>query len=153
MKGTGQFGNIPDGRDEHAGLNSANEGAEQDAMLEQALKDFRSSVHAWSAAEYTRPRSAEVTVRQRSWRLAAIWALGCALLAGSVTGGVVENHKQQKEARIAAAQRARQQELAAQERARQKDQNLMATVDSDISQEVPTAMEPLAQMMEDGESQ
>jgi hypothetical protein len=153
MMETGQFGNKPASRDEQAALMNASRSPEQDSVLEQALKDFRSSVHAWSEAAYKQPRSAERIVPQRSWRPAASWVLGCALLAGCVTGGVVEQHRQQEAARIAAAQQARQQQMEAQARARQKDRNLMATVDSDISQEVPTAMEPLAQMMEDGGTQ
>ena len=33
-------------------------------------------------------------------------------------------------------------------RATDEDENLLATVDSDVSRQVPSAMEPLAQMME-----
>ena len=63
-----------------------------DFELEQALKNFKSSMHAWSEAAYSRPRSVAPTLRQRSWRLAAGWALGCVLVAGSVSGGLVERH-------------------------------------------------------------
>jgi len=42
---------------------------------------------------------------------------------------------------------AEQQRLAAQERARQEEEDLLAKVDSDVSREVPSAMEPLAQLM------
>jgi hypothetical protein len=120
---------------------------EDDAALEQALSNFRSSVHAWSEAAYGQARPVAV-VRHVSWRVAAGWALGCVLAAGSVAGGVYERHHKQELARIAAAaQAARQQKLAAEQRARQEDEDLLAKVDSDVSRDVPSAMEPLAQMM------
>jgi hypothetical protein len=50
----------------------------------------------------------------------------------------------------AAAEAARQQKLAADQRALTNDEDLLAKVDSDVSREVPSAMEPLAQMDEDG---
>jgi hypothetical protein len=54
-------------------------------------------------------------------------------------------------ARAAAEQQARrqQQQMAAEERTHQEDANLLATVDSDVSREVPSAMEPLAQLMDE----
>lgn len=121
-----------------------------DATLEQALKNFRSSVHAWSEAAYGHARPVAV-VRHGHWRLAASWALGCVLAAGSVTGGVYERHHRQEVAKMAAAaEAARQQKLAADQRALTNDEDLLAKVDSDVSREVPSAMEPLAQMDEDG---
>jgi type VI protein secretion system component VasK len=119
-----------------------------DEMLDQALRHFRLSVHAWSDAVYSRPRTVAHQVRQRSWRLAAGCALGCALAAGSITGVVHERHQRQQAARQAAAERAaEQQRLAAAQRARAADADLMATVDSDVSRAVPQAMEPLAALM------
>jgi hypothetical protein len=123
---------------------------ERDAVLEQALKNFRLSVHAWSEAAYGQVRPAQV-VRHVSWRLAAGWALGCVLAAGSLTGGVYERHHKQELARMAAAAQAAKQQAAAQQRTREEDEDLLAKVDSDVSRDVPSAMEPLAQMMaEDG---
>ncbi|MGA2674787.1 MAG: hypothetical protein ABSE99_16340 [Terracidiphilus sp.] len=122
-----------------------------DAEFEQALRNFRSSVHAWSEAAYNRPRTAAKTVRQRSWRLAAGWALGCLLVAGSVSGGVFEHHHRQELARIAAARAAEQQKQVAAQRAREEE-DLLAKVDSDVSRQVPSAMEPLAQLMAEDES-
>jgi hypothetical protein len=151
-----QFGNGPDEKDEMEVRKATGEGAEEDARLQQALTDFRTSVQAWSEAAFSRPRGIETRVRRQGWRLAAGWALGCVLVAGGVTGAVVEHQRQQEAARIAVEQQqqARQQQVeAARERARQEDRGLMAKVDSDISQEVPDAMEPLAQMMEGGETQ
>lgn len=122
-----------------------------DFEVGQALANFRSSVYAWSEAESSRPRTLRAAglERHRGWRLAAAGALGCVLAAGSVVGGLYDRHHRQEMAKIAAAARAaRQRQVAAAERARQEDANLLATVDSDVSQQVPSAMEPLAQLME-----
>ena len=125
--------------------------AEQDVELEQALKNFKSSMHAWSDAMYSRPRGVSKEIRVRSWRLAAGWALGCALVAGSVSGGLLERNHRQEVARIAAEQRAAESErqLRQQQAAMVSDEVLLADVDSDVSRQVPSAMEPLAQMMDE----
>jgi hypothetical protein len=115
--------------------------------FDEALRDFRLCVHEWSGVEYSRPRTIATSARQRSWRLAAGWVLGLALAAGGVSGGVYERHHRQELARIAAARMAEQQRLAAQAKARQEEEDLLAKVDSDVSREVPSAMEPLAQLM------
>ena len=88
--------------------------------------------------------------------MAAGWALGCVLAAGSLAGAVYEHYHRQELARIAAmqaAQKAQQARLEAEQSAAAnaitKDQDLLATVDSDVSREVPAAMEPLAQLMDD----
>jgi hypothetical protein len=124
----------------------------QDPLLEEALRDFRLSVQVWSEAELSRPRMPARAARHGSWRPAAAWALGCLLAAGSLSGGWYEHHHRQEAARIAAAaQAARQRQLAADQSTREEDENLLATVDSEVSREVPSAMEPLAQLMdEDG---
>ena len=126
-----------------------------DAELAQLLGNFRLSVHAWSEAAYSRPRRALAEApRYRVWRLATGWALGCVLVAGAVSGGVqVRHRKQQESARIAALKQAEpteRQRLATEEKDR--DEELLAKVDSDVSREVPSAMEPLAQLMAEDES-
>jgi hypothetical protein len=126
-----------------------------DLELEQALKNFKSSVHAWSDAAYSRPRAFTKEVRLRSWRLALGWALGCTLVAASVSGGLLERHHRLELARIAAEQRAAEQQKQLREhqaRAQVSDEVLLAGVDSDVSRQVPSAMEPLAQMMADDET-
>jgi Tfp pilus assembly protein PilN len=120
--------------------------------LGEALSDFRMSVHAWSEAEFNRPRTAIEPARRRFWRLAVGWALGCVLVFGSVSGGVAYRHRQ-NEIKIAQARIAEQQRLAAQAQARQEEEDLLAKVDSDVSREVPSAMEPLARLMAEDESQ
>jgi hypothetical protein len=126
----------------------------EEAELDAALRDFRLSVHAWSEAAYNRPRTALAAApRRRVWQLAAGWALGCALVAGGVSGGFYEHH--QHEMKIAAARVAEQQRLAAEQRdklAREQEEDLLAKVDSDVSREVPSAMEPLARLMAEDES-
>jgi hypothetical protein len=117
---------------------------EMDPALRQALGDFKASVHAWSEAAASRPRTMREIVVRRTWRLAAGWGLASILLAGAASGGLYEHHHQQQLARIAAAEReaAQQREVAA-ERA-QATEKMLANVDSDVSQEVPDALEPLA---------
>jgi uncharacterized protein HemX len=129
---------------------------EEQSALDEALRDFRLSVHAWSDAVYSRPRTAVVPLASRHiWRLAAGWALGCVLVAGGASAGLWQHHQQQMEIRSAAARVAEQQRLIAlqhAQQARQEDEDLLAKVDSDVSREVPTAMEPLAQLMVEDET-
>lgn len=130
--------------------------AENDALdseLQQVLANFRSSVHSWSEAAYIRPRTGlAASGRRRVWRLAVGWALGCALVAGGVSGGLYERHQRQETARIAAVHEAERQRQLAADRAREEEE-LLAKVDSDVSRQVPSAMEPLAQLMAEDEVQ
>lgn len=128
--------------------------------LAEVLKDFRASVHAWSEAEFARPRAVSLAAHRHTWRRALAWALGCVLAAGSLSAGVEEYHHRERLALLAAQRRAEQRQMAAQQRAaeaaaqgRMSDEKLMAAVDKDVSQEVPSAMEPLAQLMEEGPNQ
>jgi hypothetical protein len=122
----------------------------EDAALEQALGNFRLSVHAWSESVFNRPRTIAHEVRHRSWQLAAGLALSAALVGGSFTGVVHERHLRQEAARQEAAERVAAQQQRAQEaqQARVADRELLTNVDSDVSREVPSAMEPLAQLMD-----
>jgi hypothetical protein len=141
-----------------------------DPMVAGALKHFKASVDAWSEAAYSRPKSV-VRTAQHSWRLAASWALGCVIVTGSLAGGLYE-HRQRQEAARAAEIKAEAQKAAlvraaeqrvtpmpvavniatkrppAVKRAVNTDEDLLATVDNDVSRQVPAAMEPLAQMMD-----
>jgi len=141
-----------DGVKERAGMRAQES---QDLELEQALKDFKLSVDAWSDAAYSRPRTVAHTVRRRNWRLAVGWALGCVLVAGSLSGGLYEGNHQLELKRMEAQQRAalQQKQLEEQQaRAKISDEVLLADVDSDVSRQVPSALEPLAQMMGDDET-
>jgi hypothetical protein len=125
---------------------------EDDPEIAQALRNFKASVDAWSEAAMSRPRT--IKVARRSWRMAASWALGCAVAATSLSGALYERQHRQELSRIAAANAAAQKAaheklVAEQQAANQTDQDLLANVDSDISRAVPAAMEPLAQLMDD----
>lgn len=128
-------------------------GEDEDPVVAQALRNFKASADAWSEAAMSHPRI-PVSVVRHSWRLAAGWAMGCVLAVGSVSGALYERQQRKEQARIAAAQaaaeKAGQEQLASgQKTVSPADQDLLATVDSDISRAVPAAMEPLAQMMDD----
>lgn len=130
-----------------------------DPALKQALGDFKASVRAWSDAACSRPRTAQSVVVRRAWlrsgRLAAGWSLAAVLLAITVSGGLYEHHQQVVAAQIAAAHKAEQDRQAAAQRARDKAQqedDILASVDTDVSREVPSAMEPLAQLTDEAES-
>jgi homoserine acetyltransferase len=123
-----------------------------DVQLEEALKDFKSSIFSWSDAAYHRPRTLAQQVKRRSWRLAVGWALGCMLVAGSASGLMHERQHRREMARVAAEQRAAAQQKEWRERqarASESDEVLLAGVDSDVSRQVPSAMEPLAQLMDE----
>jgi hypothetical protein len=155
MNEQNKFKNQAGGLKEPAGMQDREMDQEmnQDFELEQALHEFKSSVHAWSDAAYNRPRTVTREIRHRSWRLASGWALGCLLVAGSVSGGLFE-HQHRIDLEKASAQRAaEQQKLARQQQAAGvSDEVLLAGVDNDVSRQVPSAMEPLAQMMSEDES-
>jgi len=141
-----------------------------DPVMSGALKHFKASVDAWSEAAYSRPKLSQSRTAQHTWRLAASWALGCLLIAGSLAGGLYE-HRQRQEAARAAEMKAAEQKVrlaaeqrvspmpvaaniaasrqpTAMKRAANADEDLLATVDNDVSRQVPAAMEPLAQMMD-----
>jgi len=146
-----KFDDKADGLKKLPGLQAVNA---QDVEFEEALKDFRASIHAWSDAAYNRPRTLAQEVTHRSWRLAAGWASGCVLVAGSVSGGLFERQHRAELARFAAAQHEvhRQKELRDQLAREVDEEDLLAKVDSDVSRQVPSAMEPLAQMMAEDET-
>jgi len=118
-----------------------------DQNLDEALRNFKLSVDAWSEAAYSTRRAAQFVPRP-NWRPAAAWALGCALVASSVSGVVYKHHQGEIEAKQAAATLAAQQKQIADLQSADEE-DLLASVDSDVSQQVPSAMEPLAQMAED----
>ncbi|HVN94673.1 MAG TPA: hypothetical protein VMT38_13315 [Terracidiphilus sp.] len=144
-------------------------GEVDDPIVADALRHFKSSVDYWSEAAYSQPRTARLGT-QLKWRMAASWALGCLLAAASVAGTLYEHHAGREAARIAAI-KAAEQKAARQQKVAERpvtatvvpgqpvvvvkagakeDENLLATVDSDVSRQVPAAMEPLAQLMDTG---
>jgi len=137
---------------ERVGQDSGTNRAEEaEVELAQALSNFRQSVHAWSDAAYFAPRRLPATTRHRVWRLAAGWALGGVLVAAALSGGFFERYQGQKRARVEAARQAQQLRFKTEQQAREEDE-LLAKVDTDVAREVPSAMEPLAQLMVEDES-
>jgi hypothetical protein len=137
--------------------NRADEPTEMEAMdptLKQALCDFKASVRAWSEVAYSQPRTAQAMVR-RTWRLAAGWGLASLLLAGTVSGGIYEHHRQVEAQRAAAQEAAHRREIAAQQTREeaQQEEDMLASVDTAVSREVPSAMEPLAALTDETEAE
>ena len=127
-----------------------------DPVLKQALRDFKAGVRAWSDAAYNRPRSVQSAIVRRSWRLAAGWSLATLLVAGTVSGGLYERYRAQELSRVAAERASEhQRQLAAQhaEEISAQEEDALASMDGDVSREVPSAMEPLAQLPDEAESQ
>lgn len=132
---------------------------EQEPELYESIRDFRLSVCAWSEAATNRPRAVVETRRRWSWRLATALALGCVLIAVGVSGGIYEHlHRQlaagwqqhQQEAQTVAPRAVETDRPAVTQRSqpvREEEEDLLAKVDSDVSRQVPVAMEPLAQLM------
>jgi hypothetical protein len=143
------------GRDENAKVGPAGaEGLEAESELTEVLGNFKASVDAWSEAMMSRPREVKAPAHI-NWNSVTKWALGCAVFIGTVSGGVYQNYHQQEVAKAQAARIAEQHRQLIAEREQQqqdsaaKEEDLMAKVDRDISREVPSALEPLASLMED----
>ncbi len=122
---------------------------------------YRESVQAWSSDVMSRERRVVVSARRPlSFRLAT-FAMTAVLLASVITGGVVQHERNVQDAQRVAQQKADEQKLAEQKVAQEKkaaeiqlaaqqgvqDDELLADVDSDIAQDSPSAMEPLASLM------
>jgi hypothetical protein len=124
-----------------------------DPVLHSALKDFRASVHAWSDAAYNRPRPARSPAPQAiAWRRAAAWVLSLTLSFGILGTAAYDSHHRQV---VAQEQQRQQQEMErqralAEQRAKatenvaETEDALMVNIESDVSRQVPSAMEPLA---------
>jgi hypothetical protein len=152
MKQYLQNGKIP-GERESSSRRRPIDDADQDSQLEAVLSDFRASVHAWSKAKYgSRALVLSPAPRQALWRQTLAWSL-CVLLTGAVVSGGLFQYHEKEVARQAAIQRELdRQRMVTQQRAREAD-DLLARVDSDVSREAPSAMEPLASLMADDETQ
>jgi len=120
--------------------------------LREAFGDFKLSVHAWSEAMISRPREAKAPART-NWSAVMKWALGCVVFAGTVSGGLYQNHKQVEALKVEAARIAEQQhEMEAAKLAKVDEEDLMANVDSAVARQVPSALEPMATLMNDDET-
>jgi hypothetical protein len=115
--------------------------------LREALGNFKASVDAWSDAMMSRPREAKAPARIK-WSAITKWALGCVVFAGTASGGLYQNYRLQETAKVEAARVAEQQRATAAAKVSKSDEeDLMAKVDSDIAREVPSALEPMASLM------
>ncbi len=139
------------------GVSRAEERADLDGLdpaLKQALGDFKASVRAWSDAAYSGPRAVGANRTSKQWKFAASWGLAAVLLTSGISGGVYLRHESVLQAQLAEQRAAEQQKQAAlQARRAQQEEEILASVDNAVSREVPKAMEPLAQLSEEEESQ
>jgi hypothetical protein len=122
--------------------------------VEEALKDFRLSVHEWSEHEFSRVRSVaprRMSLFARLHKPVAAGALGCVVLVTTVAIPLGVHHERTVEAahRAAVQEQKREAAEAAQKAALNavNDDELMADVDNDIAQATPDALEPLASLM------
>jgi predicted outer membrane lipoprotein len=129
-------------RDELNNVNPASAEVE-DPMLQSALNDFRASVHAWSDAASNRTRLAVSPASRFAWILSLLLSFG-------ILGAAAYQHHHHDVLARQAQQREteRQQALAAAQHARETEE-LMGNIDTDVSREVPAAMDPLAALMTD----
>ena len=140
-------------KDENVKLAAHSENLEAlEPELREALGNFKSSVDAWSEAMMSRPRETKMPART-NWNALTKWALGCVVFAGTVSGGLYQNHRQLEAAKIEAARIAQEQhETEAARLAKLDEEDLMANVDSAVARQVPSALEPLATLMAEDEA-
>lgn len=123
----------------------------QDEEMLRSLRDFRASVHAWSEGEFSRPRRAVSPEHRSAWRRSVIWAMSLVMAAGVAGTGVYEHHQRAEMAgRIQMQRETEQKRQLDAQKAKEAEEDL-AKIDTDISREVPSAMEPLAQLMDDSQ--
>lgn len=160
MKQYLQNGKIPGERNSGSVRRQFDEAA-KDPELEAVLNDFRASVHTRSEAIY-RSRFGS-TVRSRAlvlssasrrilWRQSMAWGLSVVLTAAVVSAGLFQYHLKEVARQSAIQRELDRQRMVSQQHARETD-DLLARVDSDVSRETPSAMEPLASLMADDEAQ
>ena len=165
MNGNSKDGKIPDERVERARIDET----AGDSGLEAVLKDLRASVHAWSERTYRSRAFVPSQVPPLAlWHRSLVWALSIVLTAGVVTAGVYQ-YRQKEQTRQAAIERELEHQRHAEhqgtqqagvvpigesagQRGRDVDE-LLARVDRDVARETPSAMEPLASLMDDDEKQ
>lgn len=142
--------------------------ATMESELREILDGFRENVQAWSEVAGRQSRRMEGHATSH-WRVALGWALGCVVVV-AVAGGLLRMRRPAASA-VSAPQIAMSEGAAEAEGTRPKPQNaetphlvrverapeaahsedLLAKVDSDVSRQIPEALEPLAQWSEDAE--
>lgn len=137
-------------------------GSQLDPHVEEALRNFRLSMHSWSEHEFNRRPAVVRTQPARSaWRWlmapAVTWAASAALAIAAVGVPVGVHYHNAVISREKAAEDARQHKLQEIQEAAQTqiahtnidDDKLLQHVDTDIAQDTPDAMQPLASLMSD----
>jgi len=142
----------------------------EDPQIEEALRNFRLSVRNWSEREFVRPRAIErsrwASFRAGFWQAIANPALGgtlaAAMLVASIGIPIGVHHQREIAAqhqavveleRKQAAEQARKDAAAAAFASTSSpadDRAFLDDVDSDIAQDAPDAMQPLASLMREG---
>jgi hypothetical protein len=171
MKGRDKFVDDEGRRKEQIRSGDPNSNAEprMDEDLAAAIGDFRLCVQTWSDSVLSRPCKALAEApRGRVWRLAAGWAFACLLLAVAVSGGVYQLGRLRHPAPQLAQRQAlpiaapvaddhtssapvTERSVASTAKPAPEEEDLMTSVDADIAQSVPDALQSLAQLMaEDG---
>jgi hypothetical protein len=137
----------------------------QEKELASVLGAYRQSVHAWSADLMERQPVRRFAHKPASswsvltWRFAT-FAMSGLMLAALAGGGLIQ-YERNIDAKNIAQQQANQKKLDEQKNADEKqaaeaqlaanqnmqDDELLAAVDSDVAQQTPEAMEPLASLM------
>lgn len=132
-----------------------------DSHVEEALRNFRLSMHSWSEHELTRRPAMQMQPARSAWHWfmapAATWAAAAALAIAAVGVPVGVHHHNAAIAQQKADDEARQRKLQEIQEAAQTqiahtnidDDKLLQHVDSDIAQDTPDAMQPLASLMSD----
>jgi hypothetical protein len=133
-----------------------------DATVEAALKHFRAQVHNWSEQEFAKPRTVRHSAWDAFWRTLARPAMAGSLTAAMLLASIGVPATMHYQHQAAAERQARQlaqieqeQRKAAEEAALRKaadsidDETLLSGIDSDIAQDTPDAMQPLASLMSD----
>lgn len=139
-----------------------------ESELDETLEDFRASVYAWSEAARGRPYVEMAKVPGLRWRLAWGCAVGVLMAVVGVGTLVRVPHRvspQAAEPPEILSERVSEQlpvlvasksepvvvnRRAAIGRSAMRADDSLASVDSDVSRQVPQALEPLAQLMDDG---
>ena len=136
----------------------------EEAQLEEALRSFRLSMHARSEHELTRRPAARTQPVHSAWSAwrwltapAVTWAAAAALAIAAVGVPAGVHYRNIVITREKAAANARQRQLQQSREAAQTqiahsivdDDKLLQHVDTDIAQDAPNAMQPLASLMSD----
>jgi hypothetical protein len=121
-----------------------------DPVVQAAMRSFRGSVHAWSEAACNHPRTAVAPAALRfAWRRAVVWVLTLVLSFGLIGMAAYERHEHNIISLQHEQQREQERQRVLAEQHAREAEDLLANVDSDVSREVPAAMEPLAQLMDE----